>query len=436
MMTLPLRCLVGCLLVLPLALGCGDRVPPAVEVSVIDAGTMEDLPAPEVGADDWPWWRGQHHGVAAGPAALTRWSTTENVLWKADVPGRGHASPTVVGNRVLLATADEDAKTQSVVCFDRESGKQLWLTKVHEGGFIDGVHSESTHASCTVACDGQRLFVVFPHRDAIWVTALDLEGEQLWQRNVGAYASRFGYGASPVLHGSYVIVAVDQESGGFLAALHRKTGEIRWKKRRPEADTYGTPALFHIAGKDHLVISGASRIMSYDPASGEERWTCAGTADLTVNTPVRVEDLVVAGGGYPQTETLSVDAATGEPAWRNGTKIYTASMVVHDGHVYAVTDDGVAHCWRGKDGAQQWTARVGGKLRASLVASGEHLYISSLEGKTTVFKASPSRFQRVATNQTGDEIFATLSICGGQIYLRAADSSAGPRAETLYCIGQ
>jgi outer membrane protein assembly factor BamB len=419
--------------------GCGERVPPASEISAADSGEMEELPAPDLGDDDWPWWRGQHHGVAKGPAAPTSWSETENIVWKVDVPGRGHASPTIVGGRVLLATADESAETQSVTCFDRDSGKLLWQTKVHSGGLFGDIHTESTHASCSLASDGQRVFAVFPNRDAIWVTALDLEGTQLWQRQVGGYSSAFGYGASPILHGSHVIVAADQEGGGFLAALHRKTGEIRWRKRRPDAgeyDSYGTPAIFRIADKDQLVISGASRIMSYDPATGEERWSCSGTADLTVNTPVRVGDRVIAGGGYPQMETLCVNAATGTAAWRNDTKIYTSSMVVHDGYVYAATDDGVAYCWRGEDGAEQWKARIGGDIRASLVVSGDHVYVSETTGKTTVFKANPRRFQRVATNRTGDETFATLSISGGRIYLRAADSSSGSRRETLYAIGK
>src|SRR5206468_6623611 len=131
--------------------------------------------------------------------------------------------------------------------------------------------------------------------------------------------------------------------------------------------SYATPAVFRITGKDHLMMSGANRLMSYDPSTGDERWSCAGTADLTINTPVRAGDRVIAAGGYPQAETLAVDGGTGEVAWRNSTKIYTSSMVAHEGNVYAATDDGVAYCWRGEDGTQQWTARLGGNVRASLV---------------------------------------------------------------------
>jgi hypothetical protein len=416
--------------------GCGG-VEPAGEIAASDSGVMEELPAATFGPNDWPWWRGPSgDGLAPGGAAPTSWSETANVLWKVPVPGRGHASPTVVGERIFLATAGEAEEKQSVICFERASGNRLWQTTVHEGGFFrSGMHAESTHASCTVACDGQRLFAVFPNRAAIWLTALDLEGTQLWQRNLGSFASRFGYGASPVVFGSYVIVAADHDGGGFLAAVHRKSGEILWRKRRPGADSYATPAVFHVAGKDQLLISGGRRLSSYNPLTSEELWTCSGTAELTVGTVVRDGDLLFAGGGYPQHETLCVRAATGEAVWRNDTHMYTSSMLVHEGYLYGITDNGIAHCWQADTGDQKWQARIEGNVRSSPVLAGGNLYISSLNGKTTVFRANPERFQRIAVNQTGDEIFATPSICGGRIYLRAADHSSGARRENLYCIG-
>ena len=107
------------------------------------------------------------------------WSETKNVSWKVNVPGRGHASPTVVGGRIFLATADEQVKTQSVVCFDRETGKQLWTRKISEGGFPLRINRKNTHASPTVAADGTRLFAAAYHHQAIHVTALDMAGKNL-----------------------------------------------------------------------------------------------------------------------------------------------------------------------------------------------------------------------------------------------------------------
>ena len=137
----------------------------------------------KLSAADWPWWRGpSRDGIgAAQQKPPLKWSATQNVLWKVAVPGRGHASPTVVGNRVFLATADETAQVQAVLCFDRNSGRQLWRVDVHAGELEKKGHQKSSQASSTVACDGERLFVNFLHGGAIFTTALDLDGQQIWQ---------------------------------------------------------------------------------------------------------------------------------------------------------------------------------------------------------------------------------------------------------------
>src|SRR5947209_6405892 len=108
---------------------------------------------------DWPWWRGPtRNGIApAKQRPPLKWSEGENVLWKSPVPGRGHGSPTVVGDQVFLATADHEQQTQSVLCYDRRTGKQLWQTEVHRGGFEKKGNSKASLASSTVACDGRRL---------------------------------------------------------------------------------------------------------------------------------------------------------------------------------------------------------------------------------------------------------------------------------------
>src|SRR5205807_1227942 len=128
-----------------------------------------------------------------------RWAPNENVLWKAEVPGRGHASPVVWQERVFLATADEQAKTQSLLCYDRSTGRKVWETKVHQGD-LGRRHAQNTHASATPACDGQKVYTCFECNAGLWVTAVDLEGRIVWQKEAGPYGSGHGLGASPVLY--------------------------------------------------------------------------------------------------------------------------------------------------------------------------------------------------------------------------------------------
>src|SRR3954447_21645889 len=124
--------------------GCSPAAP-AVDVTVPDG--------------DWPWWRGPHRNGIADPSQNPpiHWSGKENVLWKAPVPGRGHGSAIVSGNRVFLAAAEPEKEVQSLLCFDRQTGSQLWKKQVHQGGFEKKGNEKSTLASSTPACDGERV---------------------------------------------------------------------------------------------------------------------------------------------------------------------------------------------------------------------------------------------------------------------------------------
>ena len=139
-------------------------------------------------AGDWATWRGPNvNGIAAtGQTPPVAWSDSNNVIWKTPVPGRGHSSPTIVGNQIFLTTADEQTQTQGVLAFDRATGKQLWTTPISKGGFPE-THRKNTHATPSVACDGERLFVSFHHHSNIQVSALSLDGKVLWQRTVGVH---------------------------------------------------------------------------------------------------------------------------------------------------------------------------------------------------------------------------------------------------------
>ena len=133
------------------------------------------------GPADWPWWRGpSRDGVAAADQKPPlKWSEAENVLWKSPIPGRGQGSPIVVGDRIFLATAEVETEIQLVLCFDRRSGKQLWRTAVHRGGFEKKGNAKASHASATIACDGRRLFINFLNAGAVYTTALSIEGEHV-----------------------------------------------------------------------------------------------------------------------------------------------------------------------------------------------------------------------------------------------------------------
>ncbi|HUG67121.1 MAG TPA: PQQ-binding-like beta-propeller repeat protein [Pirellulaceae bacterium] len=391
-------------------------------------------------AADWATWRGPNlNGIAAdGQTPPVAWGERDNVIWKTPVPGRGHSSPTIVGNQIFLTTADEQAQTQGVIAFDRETGKQLWTTAISKGGFPE-THRKNTHATPSVACDGERLFVSFHHHSNIQVSALSLDGKVLWQRTIGKYDPqqyKYGYAPSPMLYKSFVLIAADYEGGGWLAALDGESGTTSWQVARSRKLSFSSPVVANVGGRDQLLISGTEQVASYDPNSGQQLWATPATTMATCGTVVWDGDLVFASGGYPKSETVGINAKNGQLVWRNDQQCYEQSMLAVDGHVYAVTDRGIAYCWRASDGAEMWTSRLAGSaVSASPILANGNIYQVNEAGTIYVFKAQPSRFELVARNQLGDEAFATPTICDGRIYMRVAANTGGRRQETLYCLG-
>ncbi|MEK6258508.1 MAG: PQQ-binding-like beta-propeller repeat protein [Planctomycetota bacterium] len=412
-------------------------------VSPVDAQDRGIEDFPKLSAErDWPWWRGpSRNGVAAGSdPVITEWSNTKNVVWKTPVPGRGHSSPIVVGDRVFLETADEAKKVQSVVAFDRKTGKQLWKTDVSTGGFARKNHPKNTEASPTLACDGERLFASFFHHETIQATALDLNGKRLWQETVGSFNPRtfeYGYAPSPTLYRGTVIISAEYDGESAITALNSQTGKPVWRTKRQSMITFSTPIVAHVAGKDQLLISGAMQVASYDPADGTPLWTTPGTTAATCGTMVWEGDIVFASGGFPKAETIAVKAdGSGTVLWTNNQKCYEESMLAHDGYVYALTGGGFLFCWRGSDGKEMWKVRLKGPVSSSPVLAGGHIYQANELGTCYVFKPNPEKFELVAENQLGDEAFPSPAIVGGQIFIRTATGSGGNRKEVLYCLGK
>lgn len=398
--------------------------------------------AQAAGDSDWRTWRGPRgNGIAAeGQDPPVKWSETENVLWKTDIPGRGHSSPTLVGDRIFLTTADEKEQVQSVIAFDRKTGKQLWKADIHRGGFPRKIHPKNSHATSTIASDGERLFASFFNGEAVHVTALDLDGNRVWQKNVGPLRPQdyqHGYAPSPTLHKSLVIVAVDCNVEGALLALEARTGKEAWRTVRPAETSFSSPIVARISGRDQLLLSGGEMVAGYDPETGKMLWSCAATTKVTAGTMVWDGELVFASGGFPKPGTFCVRAG-GEArvVWQNPKKCYEQSMLVHDGYVYAVDDGGIAFCWKGADGSEMWSARLGGKPNASPVLAGGRLYVTIEKGTTFIFKPTPAGYEEVGRNTLGGDTFATPVICGGRIYLRAGRTEGGLRRESLYCIGK
>jgi len=263
-------------------------------------------------ATDWPAWRGPTgDGIAPkNVVAPLRWTASKNILWSVDVPGRGHASPVVVGDNVLIATCNERAGTQSLLCYGRADGKPRWAAKLHSGKLVK-INRKNSHASLTPVSDGRLVYTLFAINAALHVSAVNLKGKIVWQKNLGPYKSEHGHGGSPLLYGANLIISGEDHTGGYLAAIKKTDGKQVWKVVRRKADihaNYATPTIGRIAGRDQLILHGYDRISSYDPASGKLLWYCKGPTEVCANTPVFDDKYVYASGGYPGKLLLCIKA--------------------------------------------------------------------------------------------------------------------------------
>lgn len=398
---------------------------PVGEIAAADVAAIRQAPEVKAADGDWPWWRGpERNGIASGATPPAKWSEDENVLWKVAVPGRGHASPIVVGDKVLLASADAAEQTMLLLAHGRDDGKLLWQTEIHKGGFL-GMHPKNSHASATPACDGELIFTAFAVQDHLWVTAVNLKGEIAWQEKAGPFVARHGFGSSPVLYRSLVIVAGDNLGTGYVAALDRKSGALVWRKSRGTGDSYGTPIVGVVGGREQLLLGGQNTVYSYDPASGDVLWHASGPADVTANTIAFDKDHVFASGGYPQQAILCL-TAEGSVAWQKREKVYVPSMLASAGRLFVVPDGGVAECYDAGSGKKLWDQRLGGAFSASPTLVGDLLFVPNEDGKVFVVQTKPE-FKVIAQNSLGEACYATPTICGGRLYLRGENH--------LFCIG-
>lgn len=395
-------------------------------------------PLLEATSQDWRQWRGTQGNGTAEPTATPplTWGEDENVRWKVPVPGRGLSSPTVVGGLVLLSSATESARL--VLAYDEATGEERWATVVHQGPLPEKMHRKNSAATPTVASDGTRAFAVFHHGGDIILSALDLAGKVLWQRDTGPYECDYGYGyaPSPTIHGDLVIVSSEFAEAGSLAAFRRSDGAEVWRTDRKVKTSYSSPVVARVGGKEQLLLSGADLVSSYDPATGKPLWQIPGSSKATCGTMVWSEEIVFASGGFPNKETLAIRVGPEpEVLWRHADSSYEQSLLYHAGHVYGFNDGGIAICWEAITGVEKWKIRLGGPVSASPTLAGGRIYAMNERGITYVFLPDPETFTLLAENHLGAEGFATPAFVGKSVYLRTADASV-ERQEWLYCLSE
>lgn len=395
--------------------------------------------SPRLAASQWWAWRGptrNNHAPAGSrvPDAIT----PEAAAWTADVPGRGHSSPVVVGDFVYLTTADKAKGTQGVLCYTRD-GQPAWSRVAHTGGIPQNNHYKNTEASPTVACDGEAIYAAFYNDGAIRVSKLSLDGEPVWQVAAGRYRPRqyeYGYAASPQVHGETLLVVGDYDGESFLTALSLADGREVWRTKRQNATSFSSPIVARVAGREQILLSGGNQVAGYDPETGRRLWANPNASTMaTCGTMVWLGDLAFASGGYPRSHTVAVNAAGGgDLVWDNSDKCYEQSMLIVGEHLYGVTDNGVGFCRDAATGRTRWKERLGGRFSSSPLLVGDRIHVFNESGRGFCFAADPEGYRELAQSKIGDDVFATPAVVDNVMYLRVGVGQGEARRERLVAV--
>jgi len=389
------------------------------------------------GRQEWTRFRGPDGtGIGKGESIAVSF-TQADYLWKVKLPGPGHSSPVLWGDRIFLTCTHDARKQREIVCIDAKSGKRLWSTEM---AFTPYRHNrQNSFAASTPAVDAERVYANWISGGTFVALALDHAGNTLWRREMGKFKARHGAGASPIALGGLMIVGNDNAQTSFLAALNGKTGETIWQvNRNSKMTSYITPAVYRPEDGDPEVVfvSEANGMTAVDPVSGQVKWESEKLFTLkSVSSPVVASSVIFATAGTGGTGRESAAVRPGhKPTGRKATVAwkldrdlpYVTTPIAIGEHLYILSDAGVMTCVVSATGTQVWQEDLGGKVYASPVCVNGRIYVVTRSGEVIVLKAG-GEYKVLARNALPEKTDATPAIANGRMYIRTLNH--------LVCIG-
>jgi outer membrane protein assembly factor BamB len=413
----------------------------------------DDFPAASL--HNWHQWRGPGaDGLAPHGDPPIHWDEATNVRWKVAVPGEGHATPIVWGERIFVLAAvktEREVATLAppemeppggyktprpmtyyqfvVSCLDRQTGGLQWQRVACEVVPHAGRHATNTYASASPTTDGRRLYVSFGSQG---IFCYDLQGELIWNRDLGDMVTRFGWGegASPVLYGNSLIVNWDHEGESFLVVLDAATGKTKWRVDRDEVSSWVTPRVVEYDGQAQLIVPATRRITSYDLASGAVIWECGGLTTNVIPCPVVYGDQVICMSGHGGNEVRAVRLDSrgdvtempGQVVWQSHRNTpYVPSPLVYGQQLFLTKSNlailTVLNPASGETLLDSVRLPEMKSLYASPVGAADRVYLTSREGVTLVIRNQPT-LDVLAINKLSEGIDASPAIVGRTLFLR------------------
>lgn len=414
------------------------------------ADSADDSAAESAAPSSWSRFHGAGGlGYVADGSIPATW-TDADYAWRRPLGSRDVASPVITGGKVFLLVSEPAKKKIALQAVELTSGKLLWSKSYDQQPHH--LHSRNTLASGTPVANDTHVFVAWADDAHTWLKCLDHEGNEVWSRDFGSWQSQHGFGTSPALIGSLVVMLNSQQADQLepgqspgesrLIAVDQTSGETVWQTPlKATRSCYGVPAVYRDGDITQIIAANAGNGMfSVDAATGKMIWQTPVFPSRSCSTPVIVGDLVVGtsgsgGGGNNKLIAVRIPklvdgkpAVEPEEAFRiERNAPYVPTPAVKDGRLFTVDDRGIASCIDGGSGAVLWKKRIGGNYGASPVIIGDKVLVISLDGKATVLAAS-DQFEKLGEVDLGGPVGATPAFADGKLLLRID--------EELVCLGR
>jgi outer membrane protein assembly factor BamB len=405
-------------------------------------------------AESWPEWRGPSaQGLSSAKGLPETWSETSSIRWKSELPGRGHSTPILVGDKLWLTTAIEktasadkaksklasntgdqpltvlDSVSLHVLCVDQATGKILHDLEVLNVKDPQWAHTLNSYASPSPIYAAGRLYAHFGSFGTVCLDAATLA--TVWKNEELHIMHENGPGSTPILHDKHLIAHFDGSDQQFIAAFDIETGKVAWKTERSgsmdprpqQRKAYGTPLIVVMNGQPVVVSSAADWVYGYEPTTGKELWKIAyeGLGFSMSTCPVADAERVYISTSFGKSQVIALKYAglkTPEIAWRNAKNApKMCSPVLANDLLFYIDDGGIVSCINPQTGEAHYRERLGGKFSASPIVADGKIYFASREGVVTVIPAT-KEFKILAQNTLDGALMASPIAVDSALYLR------------------